>query len=105
MITLNGKKFARTEKEFKDSLFEKDGTAVGFYQPYTKSIVLMDHKRKRIGVINRYGVLCCATKKECGRYWYSLATIKEIGEFEDILKQYDDIQEAMKKCSIKLVYS
>jgi len=80
MIIINNAKFAKNETEFIDSLFKGGGTCVGYYKRYKKSLVLFDHNKQRIGVINRYGVLCKARKLDNGKYWYSYGTIKEVGE-------------------------
>ena len=80
MITLNKKQFAANDSEFTESLFTSGGTCVGFYKINRKSITLYNMRREKIGVINRHGVLACATKTESG-YWYNSATIAEIGEY------------------------
>lgn len=83
MITLNGKKFAANEKEFTESLFDKTGTCVGYYKRMKNSVKLFDMQMNLIGVINKHGVLCSARLLENGKYWYSFATIKLIGEYEN----------------------
>jgi hypothetical protein len=82
MITLNGKKFAANEAEFTSSLFDKNGTCVGYYKRMKNNVKLFDMQMNLIGVINKHGCLCCATLLETGKYWYSFATIKLIGEYE-----------------------
>jgi hypothetical protein len=42
MITLYGKKYAKNEKEFTETLFQKDGTANGFYKKSNGGLVLID---------------------------------------------------------------
>lgn len=96
MLTLNGKKFARNDSEFTDSLFQSGGTCVGFYKPRRNSIVLMNMQRERIGVINCHGVLCCATRLDCGRYWYNFADIKEIGRYESFAQSCDEPKAALR---------
>ena len=95
MLILNGKKFAANEKEFTESLFQSGGTCVGFYRLNKVSVTLFNMQKERIGVINKHGVLCCATKQQDGRYWYSYATIKEIGEYESYMRQHDECHAAL----------
>lgn len=95
MLILNGKKFAATEKEFTNSLFNSGGTCVGFYKLYKSSVVLMNHKKERIGVINRHGVLCHARKVN-GGFWYSHMDIPEIGEYKSYMQQCDECRDALK---------
>jgi len=82
MITLNGKKFAETESEFTDSLFDRGGTCVGYAKRNRKSVTLLDHNREKIGVINGHGVLCAARKLDSGKWWYSYADIPQVGKYE-----------------------
>ena len=100
MIELNGKKFARNDKEFTNSLFAKGGTCVGYYRPYKKSIALMDQHKNRIGVITANRVLACATKQENGKYWYSYADIDLIGRYESYAEQSKDILAALKSTGL-----
>jgi hypothetical protein len=90
MITLNGKKFAANDAEFTESLFDKTGTCVGYYKRMKNSVKLFDMQKNLIGVINKHGCLCCATMMECGRYWYSFATIKLIGEYESYRQSVEE---------------
>ena len=92
MITLNGKKFAKNISEFTESLFNNDGlgTCVGFYKRTKCTVILMDHQQQRIGVINKHGCLCCATLQDDGRYWYSFATIKQIGEYDSYMQSVEE---------------
>lgn len=97
MITLNGKKFAETQSEFIDSLFDSGGTCVGFAKRNKKSVTLFDHQNNKIGVINSQGVLCAATKLDNGRYWYSHADIPEIGRYESYMQQVNECRELVGK--------
>lgn len=90
MIELNSKKFAETEDEMLDSLFNPGGTCVGYAKRNKRSITLMDIQKNKIGVINRFGCLCCATKRDNG-YWYSFATIDIIGRYDSYRKEQEDI--------------
>lgn len=105
MITLNGKKFALNDQEFTETLFEHDGTAVGYYKPLKNKIRLYNMQRELIGVITQHGVLACATKTPNGAYWYSHATIKEIGENPSYMAHVEEIESALKAHNIQRVYS
>jgi hypothetical protein len=90
MIILNGKKFAETEKEFTNSLFETGGTCVGYARRTKRTIILEDHNKNRIGVINKWGVLCKASKTEEGKYWYSFGDIDLIGKYDNYMKEVEE---------------
>ena len=53
MIELNGHKFAKTNSEFIDSLFEQGGTCYGFYKQYKNRIVLQDQHHKPFAALVR----------------------------------------------------
>jgi len=94
MIQLNGKQFAANKAEFMSTLFQTGGTCVGFYRRTKNTVILEDHQNNRIGVINKHDVLCCATKQANGKYWYSFATIKQIGEFNSYMQGLDECKAA-----------
>ena len=96
MITLNGKKFAETEKEFTESLFTNQ-TCSGYARRNMQSVTIMDMQKNKIGVINSHGVLCAATKLDNGRYWYSHADIPEIGRYESYMQQVTECRELVGK--------
>jgi len=93
---MNGKQFAETTSEFTDSLFKQGGTCVGYAKRNKRSITLLNMQRIKIGVINRHGVLCCATKLADGRYWYSYATIPEIGEYVSYSKGVNECRTLLR---------
>ena len=45
MLIFNGKKYAKNDTEFVDSLFHTDGTCVGYYQKVSNGIRLMTMKK------------------------------------------------------------
>lgn len=92
MIVLNGKKFARTNREFMDSLFSPTGTCAGFYTVYPRAIIIMDMHRNRVGCINWDGVLCSATKQVNGRYWYNYRTPELIGEYPSYSAEREEVK-------------
>lgn len=100
MITLNGKKFAETESEFVNSLFEADGTCVGYAKRNKHSISLLDHNKQKVGVINKHGVLGCATKLDNGKYWYSYADIDLIGRYQSCAQRVNECQSALHVAEI-----
>lgn len=89
MVILNDKKFAENDKEFVSSLFT-DKTCVGYVRKNKKSITIMDHQKNKVGVLNRHGVLCHASKLDDGKWWYNLATIDLIGEYDSYMKQVEE---------------
>lgn len=104
MLILNGSKFALNENEFKNSLFESGGTCIGYYRPNKKTITLLDHNKKKIGVITHYGVLACATKQDNGKWWYSHATIDQIGQYTSYKQQIEEINKALIDNGITITY-
>lgn len=96
MIELNGKRFARTNAEFVASLFNPAGSCVGTYKRHAKSVSLFNPQGELIGKINGHGVLCRADKMADGRTWYSLATIREIGQYQSYLRGVDECAAALR---------
>lgn len=94
MITLNNKKFAKNDEEFIDSLTSIN-TCVGYYKRFKNCIVLYNMQKNKIGVINKNGVLCKATKLETGHYWYNYGTIDIIGEYDSYMKQVEEVSEVI----------
>ena len=101
MITLNGKQFARNDKEMANSLFNKGGTCVGYYRPNKTSITLLNLQKEKIGVINKYAVLCCYSQTTRR---YSYADIKEIGEFDDCVVEDEECCKALRDNGITVIY-
>ena len=84
MIILNGSKFSENETEVTENI-------KGYAKRLSRQIKLFNLKNELIGVINREGVLCCATKIE-NAYWYSHADIKEIGDWKSYMNKIETIQ-------------
>jgi len=95
MITLNGKMFAKNDKEFTDSLFQEKGTCVGKYKVLKNKVNLYDIQNNIIGVVTKTGVLAKATKATNKRYWYSYSAVDLIGEYASIGKQDEDIRQVL----------
>jgi len=96
MLILNGKKFAESDKEFIESLFDASGTCVGYAKRNKRSVTLKNIQGEKIGVINGHGVLCAATKLQNGKWWYSLADIPEIGRYESYMNQVNECEQALR---------
>ena len=96
MITLNGKKFAESESEFLESLFDSGGTCTGYAKRNKRSVTLKNMKGKKIGVINCHGVLCAARQLDNGKWWYSHADIPEVGRYESYMKQVNECEQALR---------
>ena len=99
MITLNKIKFAESEKEMINSLFEGIATCSGYAKRLKHSIKLFNLQHELIGVINEHGTLVKATLLDNGKYWYTLADIPLIGEYPyDVM--FDDIYKLHIKTDI-----
>ena len=98
MIILNNKRFAKNNAEFIDSLFNNGPTCTGFYKVNKQSITIQDQQRQKIGVINKHGVLCKASRPDClnGNYWYTLATIDVIGKYCDYMQSVNEPLNALQ---------
>jgi hypothetical protein len=70
MIVVNGVKFAANDREFVESLFDSTGTATGYYRKLRRTIQLFDKDKQLIAVINKWLVVCNASKLPDGRAWY-----------------------------------
>ena len=108
MLVLNGKKLAETENEFIGSLFESGGTCVGYVKYNKCSVTILNHQKKKVGVINRHGVLCKATKlseihkdKTSKGYWYSYGDIDIIGHYESYMQYVNEMQGVLDSLNIK----
>jgi hypothetical protein len=97
MITLNGKKFARNNREFAESLFSPGGTCVGYYKVLKRAVILMDMRGERIGCVNWDGVLASATRGYDGRYRYCYRNPDLIGEFPRYLDKVEACQAIVKE--------
>ena len=101
MIILNGKKFAKTESEFVDSLFATGGTCVGYYRVNKRHVVLMDHNKVKVGVIVN-NVLGEASKID-GKWWYSYGDIDLLGEYP-YSTQCNEVHEITTRFNLPVKY-
>lgn len=94
MLSFNGKKFARNNDEFTDSLFDCGSTCVGYYKRTKNGVVLYDMQRNKIGMVTKHKVLASASRLQNGKWWYSYATIPQIGEYS-YSQMMEDINNAL----------
>ena len=95
MIKLNGKKFAASDTEFTNSLFENGGTCVGYYKRLQSKIKLFDMQKVLVGVITKHKVMAKASKLDNGKYWYSYGDIDLVGKYPSYLEHMKDIDKAL----------
>ena len=80
MLMINGRKFAKNDREFIGSLFEAGRTCFGYYKKKPgRAVVLYDMQRKPIAWIKREapGYAFAGTAHDCGgrvRYMLGLAS-------------------------------
>ena len=87
MVQVNGYKYAETEGEFIDSLFDGKYTCYGYAKRFKRKIMFYNKDYKAIACINKYGCLCGVnefkdegTGKKGYLYYYCLP---------DVMKQKD----------------
>ena len=80
MITINGRKYAKNDSEFTDTLFDKDGTAQGFYKKYKRRILFMDHQKKPLFTLvhnwHNEKMILSASQLDDGKIWYQHLSTK-----------------------------
>jgi hypothetical protein len=86
-ISLNGKVFSRGPKAMTDR-------HAGFYRGHKHSVTISNRAGLKVAVINRHGVLCCATQLDDGKWWYSFADIALIGSFDSYSSGIEQVQAA-----------
>ena len=82
MIIFNGNKFAKNDKELTDSLFDSNGTCIGFYKKTKRGIQLMNMQKELMAFIvdNGYGerfVVSARRIKNKIHYMYSTSSIED----------------------------
>ena len=106
MIIFNGKKYAKNEKEFTDSLFERDGTCNGFYKILKKGIKIYNIQKELIAFIvnngysERFIVSARMTDNNKPRYMFSTMDNDEFYLGLDKLGYRDKIKECERVLSI-----
>ena len=99
MIQLNGKKFAENDAEFKESLFHKGGTCVGYYKVFKKQVQLLNMQKEKVGVITN-NVLGKATRQENGKYWYSYGDVDIVGEYASDGNKRNEVEAVMNLLNV-----
>ena len=102
MFILNGKKFAKNDREFTNSLFEYGGTCVGYYKRTTKGVILMDMHKTIIGFCkadSRFTGLVSASKDQAtGRIRYMFAACSSLESLVSFASlKYSEQSEAVKQ--------
>lgn len=71
MIQFNGRKFAETEREIIDSLFQPGRTVDGKAKRKARSIDLHELNGRHVGTITGNGIVATATAQPDGKTWFS----------------------------------
>jgi len=82
MLKINGRKFAKNNSEFVNTLFQKDGTAIGFYKKLKGRIMLYDMQNNLFACLvhNRHGekfFVSASLKNGKPYYMFALSTKDE----------------------------
>jgi hypothetical protein len=79
MITLYGKKYAKNEKQFTETLFQKDGTANGFYKVTKAGIYLSDMQGNERAFIRHDGLGPVTVHRHNGKrqFMFAASTLDE----------------------------
>jgi len=98
VIRVAGKKYARTDAQRVETLFEPDGTAAGFYKATPAGVLLYDHQRTLFAFVvrargNAYFVTATGTPP---RYMQGLATYTETALGIDGMTWTEQHQEAQR---------
>lgn len=106
MLIINGRKFARTEKEFTASLFDYTGTCSGYYKVLKGKIILSDgQKTPRIAIVNTdrvFAVTCHKLDNGRLRYMFALTgNDRQWLGFDELTIQ--DADAAIKKAAKGLI--
>jgi hypothetical protein len=88
MLTLYGKKYAKNEKEFTGTLFEKDGTANGFYRVLKAGIYLSDMQGNERAFIRKDGLGPVTVFRHDGKRRYMFSTSTRDEQWLGVPKSY-----------------
>lgn len=79
MLTISGNKFAKNDKEFTESIFDKNGTCKGFYKKMKDKVIFsnMQHRVFAALVRNSHGVFLVNCDNYTGKYRYQFALAEE----------------------------
>lgn len=90
-ITLNGRKFTRGKRAMVNTLFERDGTASGYYLVRRGVVYIHKPNGELDGVINRANVLGKASKLKSGQTFYSYADLDTVGRWSSYMKECEEV--------------
>ena len=91
---LNGRSFVRGKRALVDTLFDRDGTASGYYEAHGFEIHIFKPNGELDGLITMAGVLAKATKHDDGRTWYSHADLHTVGRWASFSRRREEIDAA-----------
>lgn len=80
MLTINGHKYAKNDREFADTLFHKNGTAYGYYKKHKGGVLLMNMQKEPFAFIvnnkhnEQFFVSCRKTESGKIRYMFSTSS-------------------------------
>lgn len=95
-IVLNGRRFVKGKSAVVESLFQPGGTASGYYNTRGGVIRLFKPNGELDGVINRYGVLAKATRRDDGKTWYSYGDLATVGRWTSYGRRIDEVKAAYR---------
>lgn len=98
MIIINGHKFAKNDKEFTESLFDKNGTCYGYYKKLKKRVHFMDMQGELFAALvcnGDFNGFVNARKTEKGVF-YQHGISSKVAEFFGIPRGYMDSIEYAK---------
>jgi hypothetical protein len=101
MIELNGKKFARTEIQFLNSLFTGPNTCSGYYTVNQNSITLKDQVKARIGVIK--DGKCLSAAKEDGKWVFFDKEPEIVGQWRSAKTMQADLEAIAKEFNLPVI--
>jgi hypothetical protein len=91
-ITINGRKFVDTAKEFAATLFQPNGTANGFFKVKKRSILLFDPQWKPMAFVNQELVLGSAVVESDGKVWYGYLPLNHALSYDSHLKRQTELE-------------
>lgn len=93
---LNGRLFVKGKAAVAETLFQPGGTACGYYETRGGVVRIFKPNGELDGVINRYGVLAKATRRDDGKTWYSYRDLETVGRWTSFMQRIDDVKAAYR---------
>lgn len=94
MLRINGKKYAKNNREALSTLFESDGTFCGFYRVTKNSVMLYDMQQKLFAAVvcNKSGFrgVVNAGKASNGRVFYQYGANDHVNELLGVPAKYGE---------------